>query len=152
MKGSIKSLAMLALAVGMLGLAGCSSTGGMKTAKSTDPIKVVYHVNDVADASNAMRNANNHLDADPKVKIVFVTHSKGIDFLLEGATDKNGNPYNINVEKLMARGVQFDVCNNTLHSRKIDPKTVLPGAKIVPSGVAEIARLQEEEGYVYIKP
>ena len=99
-----------------------------------------------------MRNANNHLDADPTVKITFVTHSKGIDFLLEGATDKDGNPYNINVEKLMARGVTFDVCENTLLKRKIDPKTVLPGAIIVPSGVAEVAKLQSEQGYVYIKP
>jgi uncharacterized protein len=114
--------------------------------------KVVYHVNDVENATAAMRNANNHLDADPKVKIVFVTHSKGIDFLIDGAKDKNGNPYNINVEKLMSRGVQFDVCNNTLHSRKIDPKTLLPGAKIVPSGVAEVARLQAVEGYAYVKP
>jgi hypothetical protein len=113
---------------------------------------VIYHVNDIANATNAMRNANNHLDADPKSKIVFVTHSKGIDFLLEGAADKDGNPYNINVEKLVARGVTFDVCSNTLVSRKIDPKTVLQGMKIVPSGVAEVARLQAEEGYVYIKP
>ena len=114
--------------------------------------KVVYHVNDTADATNAMRNANNHLEADPTAKIVFVTHSKGIDFLLEGAADKDGNPYNINVEKLMAKGVTFEVCNNTLVKRKIDPKTVLPGSKIIPSGVAEVATLQAKEGYVYIKP
>ena len=114
--------------------------------------KVVYHVNDAADATNAMRNASNHLEADPTAKIVFVTHSKGIDFLLEGAVDKEGNPYNISVEKLMAKGVAFEVCSNTLVKRKIDPKTVLPGSKIVPSGVAEVATLQAKEGYVYIKP
>jgi len=148
---SIKSLTLVVLAIGFLGLTGCSSTGG-KMAKSTSPIKVVYHVNDSADATNAMRNAGNHLEADPTAKITFVTHSKGIDFLLEGAADKDGNPYNINVEKLMAKGVTFDVCNNTLVKRKIDPKTVLPGSKIVPSGVAEVSRLQSDEGFVYIKP
>ncbi len=151
MKVSFKSLAILGLVGSMMGLTGCASTGGGKMAKSTDPIKVIYHVNDVADAGNAMRNAKNHLEADPTVKITFVTHSKGVDFLLEGAADKNGNPYNISVEKLMAQGVQFDVCNNTLHSRKIDPKTVLAGVKIVPSGVAEIGKL-EASGFVYIKP
>jgi len=124
---------------------------GLSTA-AVAATKVVYHVNDSADATNAMRNANNHLEADPTAKITFVTHSKGIDFLLEGAADKDGNPYNINVEKLMAKGVSFDVCNNTLVKRKIDPKTVLPGSKIVPSGVAEVARLQAVEGFVYIKP
>jgi intracellular sulfur oxidation DsrE/DsrF family protein len=146
---SIKSLAIVGMAVAMFGLSGLASA---EVAKSTHPIKVVYHVNDVADATNAMRNANNHLEADPTVKITFVTHSKGIDFLLEGAKDKNGNPYNIDVERLMDKGVTFDVCNNTLVKRKIDPKTVLPGAKIVPSGVAEVARLQADEGFVYIKP
>jgi intracellular sulfur oxidation DsrE/DsrF family protein len=119
---------------------------------STKPIKTVYHLNDSIDATNAMRNANNQLDADPEGKITFVTHSKGIDFLLDGAVDKNGNPYNIEVEKLVARGVDFRVCNITLTKRNIDPKKVLPEAKIVPSGVTEVAKLQAREGYVYIKP
>ncbi len=132
----------------LLGLFGM--VGG--TSAAEEPIKVVYHVNDTQVASAAMGNINNHLNADPTAKIVVVTHGKGIDFLLEGAQDKNGNPYNIPVEQLMARGVQFDVCNNTLNSRKIDPKTVLPGVKIVPSGVAEVAKLQAREGYVYLKP
>lgn len=124
---------------------------GLSTAVLAET-KAVYHVNDSAEATAAMRNAKNHLNADPEAKIVFVTHSKGIDFLLDGATDKNGNPYNIAVEELMAKGVEFRVCNNTLTSRKIDPATVMHGAKIVPSGVAEIAKLQAKEGYVYIKP
>ena len=152
MSKSIKSLSIIAVTAGLMIIGGCASKGGVTTAKSTDPVKVIYHVNDTADATNAMRNANNHIDADPTVKITFVTHSKGIDFLLEGAADKDGNPYNINVEKLMARGVTFDVCSNTLVKRKIDPKTVLAGAVIVPSGVAEVGKLQSEQGYVYIKP
>ena len=53
---------------------------------------------------------------------------------------------------LAARGVVFDVCNNTLQSRKIDPGNLLMETKIVPSGVAEVARLQAKEGYVYLKP
>lgn len=124
---------------------------GLSTAALAET-KAVYHVNDSAEATAAMRNAKNHLNADPNAKIVFVTHSKGIDFLLDGAADKNGNPYNIAVEEMMAKGVEFRVCNNTLVSRKIDAGKVLPGAKIVPSGVAEIAKLQAKEGFVYIKP
>ena len=81
----------------------------------------------------------NHLDAtDSKAKIVIVTHAKGIDFLLDGARDKNGNPYSVPVEKLKARGVDVRVCAITLKTRNIDPKTVIPEAQIVPSGVAEI--------------
>ena len=152
MSNGFKSLAIVSVVAGLLVLSGCASKGGATTAKSTNPVKVVYHVNDSADAVNAMRNANNHIDADPTVKITFVTHSKGIDFLIDGAADKDGNPYNINIEKLMARGADFRVCNNTLVKRKIDPKTVIAGATIIPSGVSEVSRLQSEEGYVYIKP
>ncbi|MCE5180326.1 MAG: DsrE family protein [Betaproteobacteria bacterium] len=115
--------------------------------------KVLYHINDSVVARAALGNIRNHLNAtEDKVKIVVVSHGAGIDFLLEGAQDKNGNPYNIAVEELMARGVDFRVCNNTLKARKIDPKTVLQGAKVVPSGVAEIGRLQSVEGYAYLKP
>lgn len=115
--------------------------------------KVVYHVNDSENAMAALRNVGNHLDAtDAKAKIVVVTHAKGIDFLLDGAQDKNGNPYSIPVEKLKERGVDFRVCAITLKTRKIDPKRVIPEARIVPSGVAEIGKLQSREGYVYLKP
>jgi intracellular sulfur oxidation DsrE/DsrF family protein len=125
---------------------------GFNAAAVAGDTKAVYHINDSAVAGVAMNNVKNHLSADPNAKVTIVTHGKGIDFLLDGAADANGNPYNIKVEELMAKGVDFRVCNNTLVSRKIDPKTVLPGAKIVPSGVAELAKLQAREGYVYVKP
>lgn len=114
--------------------------------------KVVYHINDSENAMVALRNVQNHLAATKDVHIVVVTHGKGIDFLLNGAQDKNGNPYEPVVEDLKAKGVDFRVCNNTLKSRKLDASAVIPEATIVPSGVAEIARLQAREGYVYIKP
>jgi intracellular sulfur oxidation DsrE/DsrF family protein len=92
------------------------------------------------------------LNADPKVKIVVVTHSLGIDFLISGAKDSKGREFSGTVSGLAGRGVEFRVCNNTLVSRKIDPGTLLMETKIVPSGVAEVAMLQAKEGYVYIKP
>jgi hypothetical protein len=114
--------------------------------------KVVYHVNDSDNATAALRNIQNHLNAAPDAKIVVVTHSKGIDFLLNGAADKNGNPYEPTVQGLKAKGVDFRVCANTLKGRKIDSSAVLSEASIVPSGVAEIGKLQAKEGYVYLKP
>lgn len=140
-------LGLLAIAVAV-GFSGCATT--TQPAKMQE--KVVYHINDSSLATIGMNNIKNHLKTAPDAKIVVVTHGKGIDFLLDGAADKDGNPYNIKVEELQAKGVDFRVCNNTLVSRKIDAKTVLPQAKIVPSGVAEIGRLQAKEGYVYLKP
>ncbi len=116
-------------------------------------VKAVYHLNQgLEQAVDALRNARNHLDADPEAKIVFVTHGKGIDFLLEGAKDKNGNPFDVTVQTLKQRRVEFRVCRNTLTSRKIDESTVIPDATIVPSGVAEVARLQAKEGFAYVRP
>jgi intracellular sulfur oxidation DsrE/DsrF family protein len=118
-----------------------------------DPVKVIYHVNlGNEQATDALRNANNHLGADPTAKIVFVTHSKGVDFLLEGAKDKNGNSYDALVQDLAGKGVEFRVCKITLDRRKIDPKRVIQGTKLVPSGVAEVSRLQAKEGFAYLKP
>jgi uncharacterized protein len=134
-------------------LAGFGLAGGQSMASENVQEKVVYHVNDSDSATAALRNIGNHLDAtDGKAKIVVVTHAKGVDFLLDGAQDKNGNPYSIPVEKLKARGVDFRVCAITLKTRHIDPKTVIPEAQIVPSGVAEIGKLQAREGFVYLKP
>lgn len=114
--------------------------------------KVVYHVTDSAVATTALYNIRNHLNANPKAKIVVVTNGGGIDFLLDGAKNKNGNPYDIPVQELADRGVQFRVCNNTLESRQIDKSKILPEATLVPSGVAEASRLQSQEGYAYMKP
>ena len=63
-----------------------------------------------------------------------------------------GREFSGTVGELAGRGVQFRVCNNTLTTRNIDPSKVVMEAKIVPSGVAEVARLQAKEGFVYLKP
>ena len=118
-----------------------------------DPVKVVYHMNEgVERAPQAIRNIRNHLTADPKVKIVVVSHAAGIKFLLRDAKDANGNPFEVAVQDLVSKGVEFRVCEYTLKSRNIDPKQVLEEAKLIPSGVAEVARLQFQEGYAYLKP
>lgn len=114
--------------------------------------KIVYHINDSSVASAALRNVQNNLNADPTAKIVVVTHGKGIDFLLNDAKNEKGEAYEPAVANLVNQGVEFRVCNNTLKGRKLDKDAVIPEASIVPSGVAEIAKLQSREGYVYIKP
>jgi uncharacterized protein len=118
-----------------------------------DPIKVVYHMNEgVERAPQAIRNIRNHLNADPKAKIVVVAHAQGINFLMRDAKDPNGNPFEVAVQDLASKGVEFRVCEYTLQSRNIDKKQLIDDVKYVPSGVAEVARLQAQEGYAYLKP
>ncbi len=115
--------------------------------------KVVYHLNTgIENAAAALNNIKNHLDADPKAKIVVVSHGLGIDFLLQEARDSKGREFSAPISTLTGRGVEFRACNNTLTTRNIDPSKLALEAKIVPSGVAEVARLQAREGFAYLKP
>jgi uncharacterized protein len=117
--------------------------------------KVVYHIDDAqAQATKALRNIRNHLDAAPDTKIIVVAHAEGIDFLLEGAKDKK-NPnidYASLVSALKARGVRFEVCEVTLRNRNLSKDKFIMDADFTPSGVVRIAQLQSREHYAYIKP
>ena len=138
--------------IGACVVAACIAAAPISAAE-TGAVKVVYHINEgLGQATNGLRNIRNHLAADPGARITVVTHAAGINFLLEGAKDENGNPYDATVQDLVTQGVDFRVCNFTLLSRKIDRSKVIPEASIVPSGVAEIARLQARESYVYLRP
>jgi intracellular sulfur oxidation DsrE/DsrF family protein len=138
----MRRLLTLTIAIGVAG-----------AAWAQDAIKVVYHLNEgVQQASRAIGNIRNHLNADPSAKIVVVTHGPGIDFLLEGAKNMQEQPFAGAIGDLASKGVEFRVCNNTLVSRNIDPSKVVMEAKVVPSGVAEVAKLQAKEGYVYLRP
>lgn len=149
---ALKIIALLAalLTFPMSDIAG---KAGIAAAADIDLVqeKVVYHVNDASVARVAMRNIENHINASPDAKIVVVTHGKGIDFLLNDAKDDKGL-YEPQVAGLKNRGVTFDVCRNTLKGRKLDDSAVIMEAQVVPSGVAEIGKLQAREGYVYLKP
>lgn len=116
-------------------------------------VKVVYHLSEgLPQASRAIGNLRNHLNADPTAKIVVVTHGAGIDFLLEGAVNAQNQSFAGAIGELANRGIEFRVCNNTLVSRQIDASKLVMEAKVVPSGVAEVARLQAKEGFVYLRP
>lgn len=143
-----------ALAVGAMLLAGCGTMGiGADPKSNVAEDKVIYHVNSGGQQPvDALRNIGNHLEVNPKARIVVVTHSLGVDFLFKEARDKNGNPFNVAVEGLKERGVKFEVCEITLRGRNLKRDQFIPEATFVPSGVAEITRLQQREGYAYLRP
>ncbi len=135
----------------LLGLA--LSVGVLGTAAAQD--KVVYHIDDSASqATKALRNIRNHLDVEPKTTVLVVAHAAGIDFLREGAKDaKNSNvDYPSLVSALKARGVRFEVCEITLRGANLTKDNFTMDTEFTPSGVARIAKVQNREGYAYIKP
>ena len=113
---------------------------------------VVYHIdNAAAQGLKGLRNVRNHLDTDPSAKVTVVTHAQGVDFLMEGAKDKNGSPYAGPVSALKSRGVKFEVCEITLKNRNLKKEQFIQEATFTPSGVVRIAKLQAQ-GAAYIKP
>ena len=137
----------VSLLAAILFLAGCASTGPV------GPDKVVYHLNSgLEQASAGLRNIRNHLEVNPQAHIVVVAHAQGVDYLMKGKKDANGNPYESIVQDLKSQGVQFDVCEITLRNRKLTRDMFIEEAVYVPSGVAEITRLQQREGYAYLRP
>ena len=129
--------------------------------------KVVYHINydDPKKQAGAMRNIQNHINAVGKdnLDIKVVLHGNGLALLLEPDSLEKLKKFKhanadekmaAKIDGLKAQGVSFNVCANTVRGRKVDMETDLYNvseADIVPSGVAEVAKLQQQ-GYVYIKP
>ena len=123
-----------------------------------EPQKVVYHLNETGgeDGSgykSALGNIGNHIAAvgADKLDLRVVMHGDGLDLL---AKAKDNQQLQGLIAGLKTDGVKFLVCNNTLVGRKIDPDTDLFDVwpeDIVPSGVAELGKLQME-GFAYIKP
>lgn len=144
------SLLSAALACGMLALTFSplqSKAEGAAETPATAPFedKAVYHVDDPDAAPLALGNIANHLTVSPQAKITLVANGKGIHMLVAG-------DYSTSIANLQAKGVRFVACNNSMRGAHISASQLVPGAVIVPSGAAELSRLQNQEHYAYIKP
>ncbi len=132
--------------------------------------KVVYHINynggeDDRAYVGALRNIQNHINAvgAENLDLRVVMHGNGVslvlypDSLASVPKFKNANAddqMQAKIANLKNQGVSFNVCANTLKGRKVDREQMLydvDAKDIVPSGVAELAHLQNQ-GYSYVKP
>ena len=129
--------------------------------------KVVYHINydNPKKRSGALRNIQNHINAvgAENLDLKVVLHGHGLSLLLDPdslAKLKKFKHANADekmiakIDNLKNQGVDFNVCANTVKGRKVDVDSDLHDVDkkdIVPSGVAELAHLQQL-GYTYIKP
>ena len=118
----------------------------------TSEIRVVYHMDDARSGRFALHIAEDQLKTNADMKIAVVAYAGGVDFLLKGARDKDGVPYEPAIQDLISKGVQFRACSATLGFRDIPKDKVVEGVDFVPAGTYEVIRLQAEEGYAYLKP
>ena len=120
--------------------------------------KVVYHINydDPKAQAGALRNIQNHINAvgAENLDLKVVLHGNGLALLLEPDSLENVPKFKhanateditAKVSGLKDQGVSFHVCANTVRGRKVDYESDLYDVSegdIVPSGVAEVAKLQ----------
>ena len=127
--------------------------------------KVVYHVNfdDAKTQKAALGNIQNHINAvgAENIEVKVVMHGDGLSLVmepdaLEGTKMKAANAtpeQQAKISDLKGQGVTFEICANTLKGRQVPMDALYDAdeADIVPSGVAELSRLQQM-GYTYVKP
>ncbi|RJE86649.1 hypothetical protein D3P04_06915 [Paracoccus onubensis] len=135
-----------------------AATGVSHAEATYAPQKVVYHINGTGGENGAgykpaLNNISNHISAvgADNLDLRVVMHGDGLGLLQAAIDDQQLQGI---IAGLKNDGVQFLVCKNTLTGRNIDPETDLFDVwpeDIVPSGVAELGKLQAE-GFAYIKP
>ena len=87
-----------------------------------------------------------------KLMAILAAHAQGVDYLMKGKKDANGNPYESIVQDMKSQGVKFDIREITLRNRKLTRDQFIEEVVYVPSGVAEITRLQQRQGFSYLRP
>ena len=150
----MRVLSILVAALAAMTLLTSGASAGERYGKQ----KVVYHINYLGgDADKlyrgALRNIQNHINAvgAENLTVKVVLHGNGVGLL---ASAMKNEKLQGAVVSLKSQNVDFNVCNNTLRGRKISYEKDLFDVfeeDIVPSGVAELTRLQQM-GYTYIKP
>ncbi|MFN7278688.1 MAG: DsrE family protein [bacterium] len=111
------------------------------------PVKIIWEIGakDTAVHSAIFRQINNVLTEAPDTKIEVVFHGNAI-FVLT----KDSSLHIPKIQKEQARGVTFAICNNSMKRLKLEASRLLPGLKIVPVAMLELARKQSE-GWSYLK-
>jgi intracellular sulfur oxidation DsrE/DsrF family protein len=159
LKSQLLAAFMMSLCLLMMTAANASERYGKQ--------KVVYHINydNPKKQAGALRNIQNHINAvgAENLDLKVVLHGNGLALLLEPDSlaklkkFKHANAddaMTAKIDTLKNQGIEFNVCANTVRGRKVDVNDDLYNvdkADIVPSGVAEVARLQQM-GYSYVKP
>ncbi len=139
-------------------LAGAAALPAATAGAAAGPYKVVYHLNqpggeDFAYYKQMLTNIQNHLSIAPPegLEIRVVMHGAGVNLLRRAApADKQ---IAATIDDLKAAGVQFRICAITLKRGNIPLSELYDAeeADLVPSGVFEVARLQQREGFAYLK-
>lgn len=112
---------------------------------------VAFHLDRLDHMNRSILQVSRHLQGNTNTPVTVVFIGDAVHALLDGAVDSHGGAYSAQLEQLLAQGAELYACSNTLDSLAKTNADLILGAETVPSGIAELGRLQVEEDYGYIK-
>ncbi len=114
-------------------------------------MKVVMHLDwdRMDELEMGLGNIRNLLKDIPasEAEVRFVANGKAVALFRK---DRAGEHRTL-IRELSAQGVRFCLCRNALAKQGIDAASLVDGCEIIPAGIIELIRLQQE-GFAYIKP
>lgn len=98
---------------------------------------------------NLTRDYKNNYDMihGEDFKTVVVAYSSGVDWLRNTSEQANINMVN----SILAQGIKIYACQNTMKAKGLLLSDLLPGVRVVPSGVSAVVDFQNKK-YVYLNP
>lgn len=112
-------------------------------------MSTVFHFSSSPDEQHhALANVANLL-ADDSIDVetvVLVANGRGVELLTT-----SGSEHPDRVRSLLAAGVSFRACRNSMDALDVSERDLVDGVETVPSGVGELTKLQAREGYAYIE-
>ena len=136
---------LLSLA-GLWALSSAMAADAVANKESAHRIVFEFVSDDSEQRESLLNNIENVLKAlGPAAEIIVVAHGGGLSLLQspEAAIRRR-------MEELVKKQVTFAACENTMRRKNVSKESLLPLAKTVDSGVAEVVRKQEA-GWAYIK-
>lgn len=123
--------------------------GALAAGHAAPKNRVVFQVSDNDPARwnlvlNNVKNLQKELGQD-KVKIEVVAFGPGIN-MLKFDSEVGGR-----LQEAADSGVTIAACGNTMKGQNLTPADMHPAAKVVPAGIVELMRKQQQ-GWAYIRP
>lgn len=107
----------------------------------------IFHIDETRQWPTAISNLHYMADwlAHQKMSghLVLLINGEAVNQAVGNAT--------VDLRPLISRGIQIEVCQNSMTQRGIQRMALQSGVTVVPSGVVELA-LRQHAGYAYIKP
>ncbi|BAB65103.1 DsrE family protein [Sulfurisphaera tokodaii] len=106
-------------------------------------MKVVVQIKDFDKVPQALRSVINLYNDIKDAEIEVVLHQSAIKALLKDSDTRSI------IEDLIKKNILIVGCENSIRSQNLSHDQLIPGIKIVTSGVGEIVRKQSE-GWIYL--